>query len=245
MVARGMGVQRVKPGLHQIRLQGVNAFLLESNGDGLVLIDAGVPGSTDEIARAVQSLGRDLTDIRHILVTHCHSDHTGSLAELKAATSARVYMQKSDAEVLKTGKVMGRLRPSPGLINRILYRTVVPSLPTTVEPVAADEFVEDGDEIPIAGGIRVIHTPGHTPGHVVFLALDWSAIFVGDAAANLLGLRLMFTYEQVQQGVMSLAHLCRQDFDVACFGHGPPIRRKAGDRFRRIWGRRGVASQNS
>lgn len=235
-----MSMQRIKAGLYQIRLPGVNAFLLDSNSDGLVLIDTGVPGSTDKIAKAVRVLGCDLTDIRHILVTHCHSDHTGSLAELKVETGARVYMHQAAARLVETGNVMQRLLPAPGLISKILYRTVLSSLPKTVEPATADELVGDGDEIPIAGGISVIHTPGHTPGHVVFLARDWSAAFLGDAAMNILGLRLMFTYEHLRQGVMSLTKLCDYDFDLACFGHGDPIRRKAVSRFRRKWARRGT-----
>ena len=70
-----MSVQPIQPGLYRIRLPGVNAFLLGSDSDGLTLVDTGVPGSADRITDAVHSLGRDLTDIRQILVTHCHSDH--------------------------------------------------------------------------------------------------------------------------------------------------------------------------
>jgi glyoxylase-like metal-dependent hydrolase (beta-lactamase superfamily II) len=233
-----LSIRRIKPGLYQIRLRGVNAFLLESESDGLVLIDTGVPGSTGRISEAVDSLGRCLSDIRHIFVTHCHSDHTGSLAELKDATSACVYMHRSDARLVQTGQVMQRLLPAPGVVSKVLYRAVVPSLPKSVEPVSADVLVDGGDQVPVAGGIRVVHTPGHTPGHIVFLANAWNAAFIGDAAANILGLRLMFTYQNVRQGVMSLAHLCEQNFDLACFGHGPPIRTSAGARFRRLWARR-------
>ena len=71
-----MSIQRINPNPYQIGLAGVNAFLLDSDSDGLVLIDAGVPGSTVTIAEAERSLGQEMTDIKHILVTHGHSDES-------------------------------------------------------------------------------------------------------------------------------------------------------------------------
>ncbi len=143
-----MSVQPIQPGLYRIRLPGVNAFLLDSDSDGLTLVDTGVPGSADRITDAVHSLGRDLTDIRQILVTHCHSDHSGSLAELKALTSARVFMHRNDARLVATGQAMRRLIPSPGVLNAVLYRQTIAPKPTAVAPATTDELVDDGHEIP-------------------------------------------------------------------------------------------------
>jgi len=231
-----MSVREIQPGLHQIRLPGVNAFLLDSESDGLTLVDTGVTGSAAMISDAVRSLGRDLADVRQILITHCHPDHSGGLADLKKLTSARVYMHRRDALLVASGRVMRRLLPTPGMLNSLLFRLIIAPKPSTVTPAKADVLVGNGDEIPVAGGISVIHTPGHTEGHVVFLARKRGVLFVGDAAANILGLRLMIAYEHLHQGVMSLRHLCRFDFDVACFGHGPTIRYAAASRFRERWG---------
>ncbi|MFC1574847.1 MBL fold metallo-hydrolase [Gemmatimonadota bacterium] len=236
-----MSVQRIQPGVHQIPLPGVNAFLLEgeSESDGLTLVDTGVPGSGARICEAVHSLGREITDVRNILVTHCHPDHAGSLAELKTLTPAPVFMHRRDALLVAAGRAMRRLIPSPGLLNAVLYRTMIAPKPSTVAPAKTDVMVENGDVIPAAGGISVIHTPGHTEGHVVFLAREQGVAFLGDAAANFLGLRLMIAYEHLQQGIMSLRHLCGFDFEVACFGHGSPIQKNAASRFRERWGQRG------
>ena len=231
-----MSVKEIQPGLHQISLPGVNAFLLDSGSGGLTLVDAGVSHDATGIRGAVRSLGRDIGEVRHILVTHCHPDHAGGLAKLKSLTSARIYMHRRDAMLVATGRAMRRLTPAPGIHNALLYRLMIAPKPTTVPAVKADVLVGNGDDIPVGGGISVIHTPGHTEGHLVFLVRDRGVVFLGDAAANLLGLRLMVAYEHFQQGMMSLRHLCRFEFDVACFGHGPPIRQEAGKLFRERWG---------
>lgn len=231
-----MKVLQVQSGLFQLRLPGVNAFLLDSESDGLVLIDTGSAANASGIRAAVRTLGRDVGEIQHILVTHCHPDHAGGLATLKALTSARVYMHRRDAMLVETGRAMRPMSPPPGILNAILFRVMIAPKPTTVSPVTADERVGNGDLIPVAGGITVIHTPGHSEGHLVFLSKDRGVVFLGDAAANLLGLRLMMAYEHLQQGVMSLQNLCRFDFDTACFGHGSPILKGADGLFRDRWG---------
>ena len=82
-----MAVKQVVPGLWQVTLSFVNAFLFDT-GNGLALIDTGIPGSSLAILEAITAIGREPTDIRQILVTHCHYDHSGSVAEMKRLTGA-------------------------------------------------------------------------------------------------------------------------------------------------------------
>jgi glyoxylase-like metal-dependent hydrolase (beta-lactamase superfamily II) len=231
-----MTVRKIIPGLSQVRLPGVNAYLLDGGPDGLVLVDSGSPGNAGPILRAVQSLGRHVAELGHILLTHCHPDHAGGAAAIKAVTGARIFMHRSDAVLVEAGRGMRRLLPSPGILDAVLYRILIAPKPTTVTPVVVDHTVADGEEIPLAGGISVIHTPGHTEGHVVFLARRHGILFVGDAAANILGLRPMIAYEHFLQGLRSLEKISRHEFDVACFGHGRPIRGNASAGFRKRWG---------
>jgi glyoxylase-like metal-dependent hydrolase (beta-lactamase superfamily II) len=82
---------QVVEGLWQIKLGPVNAFLLDSGqGDPLdaargelTLIDTGMPDSTEKVVAAIESTGRKVTDLKHIIVTHCHADHARSVAALK------------------------------------------------------------------------------------------------------------------------------------------------------------------
>ena len=159
-----MAARQIVPGVYEVSLGFVNAFLIDA--DGLTLIDTGVAGSTEKILGAVRALGRQPQDIRHILVTHCHADHSGSLAELKAATGAPAYMHPVDAEMVRAGRATRPMRPGPGIFNHLLFRLFMArrrAAPTTIQPTSIEREVQDGEELPIAGGIRAIHTPGHTP----------------------------------------------------------------------------------
>jgi glyoxylase-like metal-dependent hydrolase (beta-lactamase superfamily II) len=232
-----MAIQPVVPGLYSIPLGIVSAFLLV--GDDLTLIDTGVPGSAARILDAVRALGRQPGDIRHILVTHCHADHSGSLAALQAATGAPAYMHPADAALVRAGQSARPLRPAPGVLPALLFRlfTLSRLTPTTIPPATIEREVQDGDELPMAGGIRAIHAPGHCAGQLAFL---WpqagGVLFAADAAANLFGLGLSLVYEDLNVGRRTLARLSALDFAVACFGHGRPIRSAAAAQFRKRWG---------
>jgi len=236
-----MEAKQVVPGLWQLPLGFVNAFLVDSN-DGLVLIDTGVAGSAPRIMEAVRSLGKG--EIRRILVTHCHSDHSGSLAELKRLTGAPATMHAVDAAMVRQGKALRPLRPAPGLLNWFVCRFLVGAAPTEVEPCEIEHEVQDGETLP--GGLTAVHVPGHCAGQVAF---RWGrTLIAADAAANAFGLAFSPLYEDLAEGRRSLAKLSSFDFDVACFGHGRPILSEASRRFAEKWAaglRREPASQAS
>src|ERR1700722_20455718 len=91
-------VAKIADGLFVIPVGPVNTFLLDSP-DGCALIDTGVSGSAAAILRALHALGKQPTDVRHILLTHAHPDHIGSLAALKKVTAAEAYIHPLDADI--------------------------------------------------------------------------------------------------------------------------------------------------
>lgn len=211
------------PGIHQIQAGtgSANVFLLVFT-DHLTLIDAGMPGSSDKILSYAQDLGRSPEDITHVLITHGDIDHIGGLAALKAQTGAAIYVHPGDAPLL-TGS--GWRQPSLGGWKLGLYRLVRAILRRLVihyTPVEADELLEDGDVI---DGLTVIHTPGHSPGHVVLYDADRKILFTGDAIVNFRGLdpppRL--ATPNMAQAQDSIQRLTTLDFEICCFGHGPPL----------------------
>lgn len=226
----------IVPNLYALDLGGVNAYLIIAD-DGLTLIDTGYAGSAERLARALDALGYTIADIAQIVVTHAHADHAGGLAELRARTAASVWMHPLDAALVREGVAMRpSTRPTPGLLNRLIYRLTIAPAPRTIAPATADHTVEGGATLPFAGGLRVIHTPGHSAGQI---ALLWPAhggvLFTADAAINVAGLALFPAYEDLAQGLASLGHLAAHEFAVACFGHGRPITRAAARRFRTRW----------
>ena len=221
----------IKPGLYQLSHSGVNVFLLECAG--LILVDTGTPEMGGMIVEAIRDLGHDPKTVSKILLTHAHYDHAGSAPFLQQELQAEVFCHPDEVELLRTGNVLREsFKPAPGILNRLLYDTFVRPTPTTIEPMEVDCVLCDSDEV--IGGIRAIHTPGHCLGHLAFL---WNDILIaGDAASNVGWLRAAIGTENHHQALGSIQKLCLFDFETACFGHGPPILKKADKRFRaRQW----------
>lgn len=229
-----MAVRQVVPGLHMISAGPVNMFLLDSD-DGYALIDTGLPGTADAITQAVAGLGKPPSAIRHILLTHAHPDHIGSLAAVKKATGAAAYIHPADAPIAISGKGFRPMKAAPGLLTGVLFRLFV-RLDRMVEPEAIDHQIEDGEQLPIAGGLTAIHLPGHCAGQVVFLwGQRGGVLFAADACSNMTGLGWSLGYEDFEQAKRDLSKLSRLDFEVACFGHGKPILENASRKFREKW----------
>lgn len=156
-----MGVKRVINGVHIVPMGMANAFLIEGD-DGLTLIDAGFPGKEAAVFGAIRGLGRSSGQLDHLIFTHGHPDHIGSAAVIVRETRARTYMHPLDIPMAEGGGPFRPMRPAPGLLEEVLCRLFF-DLEKRVEPVAIDEPLI-GDTLPIAGGIEVIHTPGHCAG---------------------------------------------------------------------------------
>ena len=228
-----MAVKQIARGCFEISVGPVNVFLLES-ANGWALIDTGFPASAASILAAIQQLGKQPADIRHIIITHAHPDHIGSLAALKRATGAAIYIHPLDAEIARAGGGFRPLTPAPGLMANLMFRLFIRP-PGPIEGAATDHLINDGDVLPIAGGLTAIHTPGHCAGHLAFLWPQESVLFAGDTCGNLPRLGLSIVYEDLEVGRRSLAKLAKLDFAVACFGHGKAIQRDASKQFRKRW----------
>lgn len=230
-----MATKQLIPGLHQIKLGPVNVYLIDEGEAGLTLVDVGYEKSAAKIEAAIRAIGREPSDVTNILITHAHPDHLGSAAHFESdATPAR--MHAIDAEIGRSGKIEQSMSPGPGLLNNILFRLLIGSKPATFPPVAAKIGVQDGDTLDIAGGIEVVHTPGHTGGHVAFLwKREGGILFAGDVASNMIGFNYSLGYNDLATAKTSLARLGRLDFDTAVFGHGGPIMEGAAARFAKKW----------
>jgi glyoxylase-like metal-dependent hydrolase (beta-lactamase superfamily II) len=210
-------------GMRSTGLWGANMFLLLDNG--VTLVDTGLRGRSANILNEVKRLGYKPSDIAHIILTHHHSDHMGSLAELKNATGAKVMAHSADAPYID-----GTL-PQPGPARpKWLGKMLSPfsSMWATV-PAEVDKLLNDDDEFPILGGIRILHTPGHTPGSISLYLPQEKLVIVGDLLSHRFRLRLpsrLFTVD-IAQEVNSVKRLAGLDFSIIAFGHGRPILHEA------------------
>lgn len=235
--------KQVVPGLWQVALGPVNAFLAD-DGREVVVVDTGRPGSAPKIEAALGEIGRKPSDVRSIVLTHAHPDHAGSAAELRRLTGASIYIHAEDAELLRKGGMTLRdMTPSPGfpgIIWRLFIRRQAQK--AFVEAVEAEARLADGGEAP--GGFQVLHMPGHCAGQVALLMPKHGGVLIAaDTATNQMGLSLAPAYEDLQLGRRSLERLGQLDFEVAVFGHGKPIPQKASAAFRSKWAARPATAQ--
>jgi len=223
-------MKKITNRLYQISLGAVNAFVIED--DGLTLVDTGLPGSTAKIFAALRKEGKDPANIKRILLTHLHTDHTGNAADIKRQTGARVYAHRADALLLEKG-VSGRpMTLTPGITNQFIYQLFIKSAGNTVSPVAVEEKLSDGDVIPLLGGIRVVHTPGHSAGHVALLLPSEGVLIAADLCAHVLGLAYSTLYEDRALGQQSILKAAALSFDTAVFGHGGALHGQASQQLR-------------
>jgi glyoxylase-like metal-dependent hydrolase (beta-lactamase superfamily II) len=210
----------VAPNIHTVRVIGANAFLIAE--DELTLVDAGHRGSIRMLSAYVRRIGRDMREITRIVCTHGHPDHIGGVHEIQRATGAAVHMHPADMERLRIRlREVFSGRPAPGAI--IAYLTRAPS-----DAVA----VADGDVLPALGGLRVIHTPGHTPGSICLYSPSRRLVIVGDILQRLRGRVTLPNYiftDDMGLARRSIARLAELDVDMILFSHYPALREGARD----------------
>jgi glyoxylase-like metal-dependent hydrolase (beta-lactamase superfamily II) len=202
----------IATGVHAIELLRVRVHaVFEAE---LTLIDAGLPGSRGRIVRYLDQHGRSIDELRRIVCTHGHPDHAGGVREL-VVPGVEVSMHAADFEGLQVGLREALRRPTRGR----LFASITPS-PVAVHPL------HDGDEIPVLGGLRVIHTPGHTPGSVCLYAPRDRLLFVGDVLQRRHE-RVVFSSpifsDDHAAARASVGRLAGLDVQTIVFSHFPPL----------------------
>ncbi len=230
-----MPFRNVTPSIKSLDLGICNCFLIHGTF-GYAIVDTGLEKHGDTILEAITAEGLAPTKITYILLTHAHPDHAGSAAQLRRATGAKVVSHALDAEIVESGVHQRPMIPTSGILNRILFQLFVKDL-LPVPRTTVDRHVSEGEVMEDLDGLQVVHTPGHCAGQVAYLwPHEGGVLFVGDAAANTLGLRLSISYEDLALAKRVLAKLSKLTFSVALFGHGRTIKAGAVQKFAEKWG---------
>ena len=216
----------IVPHVYQLSIRAANIILIVE--ERLTLIDVGLYGSSTQIVDFIRHLGRSVEEIGLIIITHNHFDHMGGLAELREITRARVAAHK--AGIVNTDEEL----PFPGGrgIGRLLRFRPFSSLRRhlVLKPEDVDILLEGGEVLEPLGGLKVIHTPGHSPGSISLFSPGNKLLIVGDAlvrSRKSLGLPHKMVSIDRTQAIDSVKEMAELEFDMLCFGHGRPLTKDA------------------
>ena len=196
-------------------------LIIDSNG--LALIDAGLPGSGKKILKYISGLGHAPSDLKWIVVTHSDIDHIGGLTAIKNTSGARVYASAIEAEAMSKGSSSRQIK-SKNFFRRLL-RSVAGRF-MKAAPIRTDEILSEGQVLPILGGLRVVETPGHTPGHISLFSPSTGILFTGDSIVSREG-RLVRSLQSLTWDEAKADESTRKQAAlgarIVCSGHGPVV----------------------
>jgi glyoxylase-like metal-dependent hydrolase (beta-lactamase superfamily II) len=214
-------VEEMVPGVYRIPTFGrsaVNSFAFLEDDGSVTLVDCGVAKAPPRIVAGLAAIGKQPSDVQRIVLTHAHPDHIGGAAEMVAASGASVHLHSDDVPFAAEGR-------KPFADRSFLSGRLFNRLPGgRFSPVDAVPFA-DGEVLDVAGGLRVLHTPGHSPGHVSLLHEPTQLLITGDALMNVLGIRISARAlcSDFRLTARSVHVLGEVSYERAAFTHGPAL----------------------
>ena len=198
--------------------------------DGLTLIDTSIPGSLPQIEKGLLRSGHHLSQIKRILLTHAHWDHYGSLAALKQATGAQVYVHHRYESAVIRGEKKPLHPPYSQLrgFDRVVSAAWVrPNLRHQVA-VQVDYELKEGDRLDeVLPGLEVVDVPGHSPGQCGFWQAERGLLIGGDVMmrtpSGRFVLPMIAATPDLDQAKRSIQKVAEMNVTTLCLGHGKPL----------------------
>ena len=219
-------------GVYRIPTLGdyINSYAFVDDDGSVTLVDCGLKRAPAKIVSALAAIGKHPRDVQRIVLTHAHFDHSGGASTMVNETGVNgVDVHADDAGYVRTGtRVPGDTASTSG---RIFARAPWGDFRAT--PVAQE--LVDGQTLDVAGGLRVIHTPGHTPGHISLLHPGSGVLITGDSIFNMnshMSWPTKVFCTSFRQNVETAHVLGELDYSLAAFTHGPEIRDNAREQVR-------------
>lgn len=208
-----------------------------------ILVDAGMPGQLEALREACRGAGVPLERLTRVIVTHQDIDHIGGLPDLLASLDhpIEVLAHADDRPYIEGEKRPIKMDPArwAARLDELPAerRAAVEALLADPPHARVDRTLADGDSLPYCGGIRVIHTPGHTPGHLSLYLERSRTLVAGDALVSeggvLQGPRPGVTLDMAT-ALHSVGKLTGLDVDRAITYHGGVVERDVASRLAEI-----------
>lgn len=173
-----------------MEVSGFNSTLypvIVSDDQEMVLFDCGHKGALNQLSDSAFLNGFDLSRLTKVVITHHDHDHMGGLAELKREYPwVKVYASAIEAEYIRGSSKSIRLKQAEEQLEMLLedqkeHAQKRIAMLRLIEPVDVDVLLEDGDVLDVCGGIEVVATPGHMPGHISMYIRQLKTMVAGDA----------------------------------------------------------------
>ena len=180
---------RIADNVEMLEIYGMERMIyptLTWDEERLILMDTGFPGQTDIIIQAIAAAGFSAENLTHIIITHQDMDHIGCVADLlKIAPSARVMAHEDEAPYIDGRKppvkLAAMLDNYDKLTNDRKALCDMMKEDSDSRRISISQTLSNGDILPVCGRIEVIHTPGHTPGHICLFLWESRILVSGDA----------------------------------------------------------------
>jgi glyoxylase-like metal-dependent hydrolase (beta-lactamase superfamily II) len=177
----------VAPGVHRVEDAFTNWYLVEDDG-ALTVVDAGTPASWESLLDAVGRIGRSLSDIQAIVLTHAHFDHVGFAERARRELAVPVHVHEDDVPLTRHPLEYGHERSRlPYLVNPgalPIYASMARHRAFFAPGIKEVQRFRDGS-LDVPGRLEIIPTPGHTIGHCALWLRDRDAVIAGDAVVTL------------------------------------------------------------
>lgn len=238
-------VFEIRPGLKTLRLPlpwawitHVNAYSLDREDGGITLVDcggAGHPTAWEALLVALERSGRQITDVRELVLTHAHSDHLGVATRIVEESGCTMWMHPAHQAFTDAAVEPDRIyaaRERRALAEGVPrddvhdYADVGEERDAALGPLPAFAELREGTTIESAlGDWRAIETPGHTPSHVCLMHEGERIMIVGDLVSRIYAPWFDYGYspDPVAELLTSLDAVERLDVELALPGHGRPI----------------------
>lgn len=169
-------MRQVESGVYLFSRASIYQYLLVDESSA-ILIDTGLSLFASATLRELAKVLPD-RPIDSILITHADGDHIGAVNPIRQAFHGQVAASEIEAEAMRIGKMSRPVSPT----NDFLRRLVKAALPIfNTPPAEADSLLVPGQVLPIIGGLQVLDSAGHTPGHLSFYLTNQRILFAGDS----------------------------------------------------------------